>query len=130
MVLREEHHNQSNTRPSSSSSSSSKKNKAKKIPQRGLGVAQLEKLRIEEQQKINGNNSSSPSSSVPSSTVISPPLQFLSSRDPNPSSAYLLHGNAEEINYLSNLWSDRLVRNNVSRTLTPIACIHKKLARD
>ncbi|ONK81105.1 uncharacterized protein A4U43_C01F25360 [Asparagus officinalis] len=43
-------------------SSSSKKNKAKKIPQRGLGVAQLEKLRIEEQQK---NNCSGSSSSLP-----------------------------------------------------------------
>ncbi|KAJ1282046.1 hypothetical protein BS78_03G020100 [Paspalum vaginatum] len=32
----------------------SKKNKAKKIPQRGLGVAQLEKLRIEEQKKMEG----------------------------------------------------------------------------
>lgn len=33
------------------SSSSSKRHKAKKVPQRGLGVAQLEKIRIEEQQK-------------------------------------------------------------------------------
>lgn len=32
----------------------SKKNKPKKIPQRGLGVAQLEKLRIEEQKKMEG----------------------------------------------------------------------------
>uniref|UniRef100_J3KXL0 Uncharacterized protein n=1 Tax=Oryza brachyantha TaxID=4533 RepID=J3KXL0_ORYBR len=32
----------------------SRKNKPKKIPQRGLGVAQLEKLRIEEQKKIEG----------------------------------------------------------------------------
>ncbi|KAL6627203.1 hypothetical protein ACP70R_030929 [Stipagrostis hirtigluma subsp. patula] len=32
----------------------SKKNKPKKIPQRGLGVAQLEKLRIEEQKKMDG----------------------------------------------------------------------------
>ncbi|KAF8714311.1 hypothetical protein HU200_027774 [Digitaria exilis] len=33
----------------------SKKNKPKKIPQRGLGVAQLEKLRIEEQKKMEGS---------------------------------------------------------------------------
>lgn len=32
----------------------SKKSKLKKIPQRGLGVAQLEKLRIEEQKKMEG----------------------------------------------------------------------------
>ena len=32
----------------------SRKNKPKKIPQRGLGVAQLEKLRIEEQKKMGG----------------------------------------------------------------------------
>lgn len=32
----------------------SKKSKPKKIPQRGLGVAQLEKLRIEEQKKMRG----------------------------------------------------------------------------
>ncbi|KAM0997938.1 hypothetical protein ACFX2C_007768 [Malus domestica] len=34
-----------------SSRSSSKKTKQKKVPQRGLGVAQLEKIRLEEQQK-------------------------------------------------------------------------------
>ncbi|XP_047054053.1 uncharacterized protein LOC124660287 [Lolium rigidum] len=33
----------------------SRKNKPKKIPQRGLGVAQLEKLRIEEQKKMGGS---------------------------------------------------------------------------
>uniref|UniRef100_A0A0E0JFI1 Uncharacterized protein n=1 Tax=Oryza punctata TaxID=4537 RepID=A0A0E0JFI1_ORYPU len=32
----------------------SRKNKPKKVPQRGLGVAQLEKLRIEEQKKMEG----------------------------------------------------------------------------
>ncbi|KAG8053010.1 hypothetical protein GUJ93_ZPchr0001g30248 [Zizania palustris] len=32
----------------------SRKNKPKKVPQRGLGVAQLEKLRIEEQKKLEG----------------------------------------------------------------------------
>ncbi|XP_062208779.1 uncharacterized protein LOC133910284 [Phragmites australis] len=36
----------------------SKKNKTKKIPQRGLGVAQLEKLRIEEQNKMEGATAS------------------------------------------------------------------------
>nr|XP_018674740.1 PREDICTED: histone-lysine N-methyltransferase 2B-like [Musa acuminata subsp. malaccensis] len=38
-----------------------KKNKQKKIPQRGLGVAQLEKLRLEEQQKKGASSSSDPS---------------------------------------------------------------------
>ncbi|KAH7544062.1 hypothetical protein JRO89_XS15G0098600 [Xanthoceras sorbifolium] len=33
---------------------SSKKQKAKKVPQRGLGVAQLERIRLEEQQKRDG----------------------------------------------------------------------------
>ncbi|URE43469.1 hypothetical protein MUK42_24781 [Musa troglodytarum] len=37
-----------------------KKNKQKKIPQRGLGVAQLEKLRLEEQQKKAASSSSDP----------------------------------------------------------------------
>jgi hypothetical protein len=37
----------------------SKKNKPKKIPQRGLGVAQLEKLRLEEQKKTEGGGVSS-----------------------------------------------------------------------
>ncbi|CAL9125939.1 uncharacterized protein LOC108953358 [Musa acuminata AAA Group] len=38
-----------------------KKPKQKKIPQRGLGVAQLEKLRLEEQQKNAASSSSDPS---------------------------------------------------------------------
>lgn len=56
----------------SSSSSSSKKQKEKKVPQRGLGVAQLEKIRLEEQQKkvialssSSFSSSSSPSLSLP-----------------------------------------------------------------
>ncbi|KNA15332.1 hypothetical protein SOVF_098450 [Spinacia oleracea] len=48
-------------------SSSSKKLKQKKVPQRGLGVAQLEKIRMEEQQKKDiNNNFSSPSTDSPS----------------------------------------------------------------
>ncbi|XP_051206381.1 uncharacterized protein [Lolium perenne] len=39
----------------------SRKNKPKKIPQRGLGVAQLEKLRIEEQKKMGGSGTATPS---------------------------------------------------------------------
>lgn len=44
--------------------SSGKKPKEKKIPQRGLGVAQLEKIRLEEQHKRVSNHSSSSSSLV------------------------------------------------------------------
>uniref|UniRef100_A0A8R7VJY8 Uncharacterized protein n=1 Tax=Triticum urartu TaxID=4572 RepID=A0A8R7VJY8_TRIUA len=44
----------------------SRKNKPKKIPQRGLGVAQLEKLRIEEQKKMGGG----PSAATPSSHAL------------------------------------------------------------
>ncbi|KAG2586217.1 hypothetical protein PVAP13_5NG043640 [Panicum virgatum] len=54
------HHHQQLPRYATSSGAptgvarASKKNKPKKIPQRGLGVAQLEKLRIEEQKKMEG----------------------------------------------------------------------------
>ncbi|KAL5227097.1 hypothetical protein ABZP36_015362 [Zizania latifolia] len=40
----------------------SRKNKPKKVPQRGLGVAQLEKLRIEEQKKMEGGGATGLSS--------------------------------------------------------------------
>ncbi|KAL5729965.1 hypothetical protein ACHQM5_002852 [Ranunculus cassubicifolius] len=48
----------------------SKKPKPKKIPQRGLGVAQLEKIRLEEQQKNE--------EAAPVAVVRSPPLVFVS----------------------------------------------------
>ncbi|KAI8552487.1 hypothetical protein RHMOL_Rhmol06G0270400 [Rhododendron molle] len=54
----------------SSSSRSSKRLKEKKVPQRGLGVAQLEKIRLEEQQKKD----------VPSSS----PISFLSPSNCSP----------------------------------------------
>ncbi|XP_072999462.1 uncharacterized protein [Typha latifolia] len=66
---------------------SSKKNKPKKIPQRGLGVAQLEKLRLEEQQKNAGSSSSS--SSPPSNPSQDHPNLFPLSADR--SSAPLRH---------------------------------------
>lgn len=44
----------------------SKKSKPKKIPQRGLGVAQLEKLRIEEQKKMEGAAAAAAMSAGPS----------------------------------------------------------------
>ncbi|KAI5009117.1 hypothetical protein ZWY2020_010165 [Hordeum vulgare] len=44
----------------------SRKSKPKKIPQRSLGVAQLEKLRIEEQKKMGGG----PSAATPSSHAL------------------------------------------------------------
>ncbi|KAM0910141.1 hypothetical protein ACQ4PT_014362 [Festuca glaucescens] len=46
----------------------SRKNKPKKIPQRGLGVAQLEKLRIEEQKKMGGSGTAT---ATPSSHALS-----------------------------------------------------------
>ncbi|XP_021743136.1 uncharacterized protein LOC110709232 [Chenopodium quinoa] len=49
-------------------SSSSKKLKQKRVPQRGLGVAQLEKIRMEEQQKKDGNNFSSSSQISPTNS--------------------------------------------------------------
>ncbi|XP_074577852.1 uncharacterized protein LOC141834402 [Curcuma longa] len=62
MVLEEQQHK------------SSKKNKLKKIPQRGLGVAQLEKLRcMEEQQRIAGVASSSSSSDFSTQGLGFPP---------------------------------------------------------
>ncbi|KAL6196590.1 hypothetical protein ACLB2K_032204 [Fragaria x ananassa] len=59
------------------SSNSKKTNKQKKVPQRGLGVAQLEKIRLEEQQKKAASVLSSPaptpaSNSLPSPTKSSP----------------------------------------------------------
>ncbi|WCJ32230.1 hypothetical protein M5689_013668 [Euphorbia peplus] len=45
--------------------SSKKQQKQKKVPQRGLGVAQLEKIRLEEQQKKIDLKSSSPSPPLP-----------------------------------------------------------------
>lgn len=70
--MAQEEHTQRNSNSSggdgggggSSSSKSSKRLKGKKVPQRGLGVAQLEKIRLEEQQKKDGS--------------ISPPFSFLS----------------------------------------------------
>ncbi|EEF31027.1 conserved hypothetical protein, partial [Ricinus communis] len=52
---------------------SSKKQKQKKVPQRGLGVAQLEKIRLEEQRKKDGSmllTSKTPISSSPPKTSI------------------------------------------------------------
>lgn len=55
MMMAQEEHAQKNSNSSSSGcgegGGSSKKMKQKKVPQRGLGVAQLEKIRLEEQQK-------------------------------------------------------------------------------
>ncbi|OVA14495.1 hypothetical protein BVC80_1037g36 [Macleaya cordata] len=51
MVLEEEQQQRCSNSSSGGGSRISKKLKQKKIPQRGLGVAQLEKIRLEEQQK-------------------------------------------------------------------------------
>lgn len=72
-----------------SSSRSSKKLKQKKVPQRGLGVAQLEKIRLEEQQKKDAVLQSatilSPNSIIsPSNSCSSLAVQCTSFR-PNPS---------------------------------------------
>ncbi|KAK8506437.1 hypothetical protein V6N13_016367 [Hibiscus sabdariffa] len=61
----------------------SKKQRPKKVPQRGLGVAQLEKIRIEEQQKKDA--SILPSSQSP--VVVSPPRATHKSLVPVPAPA-------------------------------------------
>ncbi|CAN6444222.1 unnamed protein product [Victoria cruziana] len=58
-----------------------KKHKQKKIPQRGLGVAQLEKIRLEEQQKTFPNSHSFPPISLPSPSSSSS-LAYNHSQDP------------------------------------------------
>ncbi|KAF3788398.1 hypothetical protein EJ110_NYTH20904 [Nymphaea thermarum] len=58
-----------------------KKHKQKKIPQRGLGVAQLEKIRLEEQQKTFPNSHSFPPISLPSPSS-SGSLAYNHSQDP------------------------------------------------
>ncbi|KAJ3693886.1 hypothetical protein LUZ60_009366 [Juncus effusus] len=58
-------------------SNNGKKNKGKKVPQRGLGVAQLERLRLEEQKKLHNAASSSSSSNL-----FTPALHFLPSHNP------------------------------------------------
>lgn len=67
----------------SSSSSSSKKLKEKKVPQRGLGVAQLEKIRLEEQQKTVATSMLSPSPPPPS--LLLPNYDNLANRSPSSS---------------------------------------------
>ncbi|PNT70152.1 uncharacterized protein LOC100841013 isoform X1 [Brachypodium distachyon] len=56
----------------------SRKNKPKKIPQRGLGVAQLEKLRIEEQKKMAAAGPATPSSHAALNGHLPPPAPPLS----------------------------------------------------
>ncbi|KAL7218333.1 hypothetical protein ACSBR2_011576 [Camellia fascicularis] len=51
MAQEEHNHRCSNSSSGGGGNRSSKKLKQKKVPQRGLGVAQLEKIRLEEQQK-------------------------------------------------------------------------------
>lgn len=58
----------------SRSTSSSKKLKQKKVPQRGLGVAQLEKIRIEEQQKKGSSNTTNISSPTHSPSLPTAPF--------------------------------------------------------
>ncbi|XP_073128476.1 uncharacterized protein [Henckelia pumila] len=64
---------------SRSSNSRSKKEKLKKVPQRGLGVAQLEKMRMEEQEKKDSieisNNFRPPFPPSPNSIPLPPPSQ-------------------------------------------------------
>ena len=67
---------------------SSKKPKQKKVPQRGLGVAQLEKIRLEEQQKRDAAAMLSSPCSVPSnkSSYLPLPIQNLHYSNQSPSS--------------------------------------------
>ncbi|KZV51950.1 hypothetical protein F511_08560 [Dorcoceras hygrometricum] len=63
---------------SKGSNSRSKKDKLKKVPQRGLGVAQLEKMRMEEQQKndsIEISNFRPPFPNSPNPIPLPPPRQ-------------------------------------------------------
>nr|XP_010925685.1 uncharacterized protein LOC105048168 [Elaeis guineensis] len=81
MVLEEEQARCSN----SSRGGGKKKNKQNKIPQRGLGVAQLEKLRIEEQKKNAASSSSNASQGLSLFPPQQPILPFLTATDdPNP----------------------------------------------
>ncbi|TYK27929.1 Actin cytoskeleton-regulatory complex protein pan1, putative isoform 1 [Cucumis melo var. makuwa] len=75
------------------SSSKKLKPKPKKVPQRGLGVAQLEKIRLEEQQKNDAAaaifSSSSPLSPTKSSSYLSLPIpSFLQSNRSSSSSSF------------------------------------------
>jgi hypothetical protein len=80
--------NGSGTGASTGVARASRKNKPKKIPQRGLGVAQLEKLRIEEQKKMGGSGAAmaTPSShagglcQLPTLHHLPPPAPPLSTR--------------------------------------------------
>ncbi|KAF5460935.1 hypothetical protein F2P56_020769 [Juglans regia] len=65
---------------------SSKNPKQKKAPQRGLGVAQLEKIRLEEQQKKDAILSSPPSVSPTKSSFISLPIPNYHHSNPSSSS--------------------------------------------
>ena len=67
---------------------SSKKPRQKKVPQRGLGVAQLEKIRLEEQQKRDAAAMLSSPCSVPSnkSSYLPLPIQNLHYSNQSPSS--------------------------------------------
>lgn len=70
---------------SSSRGGGKKKNKQNKIPQRGLGVAQLEKLRIEEQQRNAASSSYNASQGLnlfPSQQPILPMLRPVVNPDP------------------------------------------------
>lgn len=66
----------------SSSSSSSKKLKEKKVPQRGLGVAQLEKIRLEEQQKTVAASMLSPSPPPPPPSLSLPNCHNFANQSP------------------------------------------------
>ncbi|XP_037412158.1 developmental and secondary metabolism regulator VEL1-like [Triticum dicoccoides] len=88
----------------------SRKNKPKKIPQRGLGVAQLEKLRIEEQKKMGGG----PSAATPSSHALNggalchlpaPTLHHHPPPPPPPLSALSRPAAADHCGFPPALWS-------------------------
>ncbi|XP_017979539.1 PREDICTED: uncharacterized protein LOC18594125 isoform X2 [Theobroma cacao] len=93
---------------------SSKKQKPKKVPQRGLGVAQLEKIRLEEQQKKDAAVAAaagilpSPSSSVISQPTHHKSSSYLSLPIPrwHPGAGVVLPGNGS-VNSGHKLWSSR-----------------------
>jgi len=87
-MVQEDQIQMSNNTNGGGSRSISKKLKHKRMPQRGLGVAQLERIRIEEQQKKDASNTtsfSSPSTTLsPTHSSSIPPASFHSYAHKNP----------------------------------------------
>lgn len=91
---------------------SSKKQKQKKVPQRGLGVAQLEKIRIEEQQK---NYASVPAVSTLTPPQDSDPDMSVPAKGTAPLAKAFKYGGLEnpgQYDTAYSNWNDRVVWNS------------------